>query len=151
TQRLRSMVDSLHADFIVITGDLVRDALRVGEPEARGYYDMFAAERKSFRTPVYTVPGNHEMFGIETHLSHVSPTNPFFAREMYHSYFGPDYYSFTYGGVHFVGLNTIDIEGESYYGHVDSLQHAWLARDLAAIPHDMPVVTFDHIPFYTTG
>jgi len=151
TQRLRAMVDSLRPDFIVITGDLVRDALRVSETEARGYYDMFAAERKAFSTTVYTVPGNHEMFGIETHLSHVSPTNPFFARELYHSYFGPDYYSFNYGGVHFVGLNTIDIEGESYYGHVDSLQQAWLARDLAAIPADMPVVTFDHIPFYTTG
>jgi hypothetical protein len=151
TQRLRAMSDSLHADFVIITGDLVRDALRVGETEARGYYDMFAAERRAFTAPVYTVPGNHEMFGIETHLSHVSPSHPLFAREMYHAYFGPDYYSFNYGGVHFIGLNTIDIEGESYYGHVDSLQQAWLARDLAAIPPDMPVVTFDHIPFYTTA
>jgi hypothetical protein len=151
TQRMRTMVDSLRPDFVLISGDLVRDALRVSESEARGYYDMFAVERKAFRAPVYTVPGNHEMFGIETHLSHVASTHPLFAREMYRSYFGPDYYSFNYGGVHFVGLNTIDIDGESYYGHVDSLQQAWLARDLAAIPADMPVVTFDHIPFFTTG
>jgi Icc protein len=151
TQHLRAMSDSLHPDFVIVTGDLVRDALRVGENEARGYYDLFAVERRAFKAPVYSVPGNHEMFGIETHQSHVSPTHPLFARGMYHEYFGPDYYSFTYGGVHFVGLNTIDIEGEWYYGHVDSLQLAWLARDIAAIPADMPVVTFDHIPFYTTG
>jgi hypothetical protein len=44
----------------------------------------------------------------------------------------------------------VDIDGEWYYGHVDSLQLAWLARDIAAIPPGMPVVTFDHIPFFTT-
>ena len=150
-RRLRAMSDSLRPDFVIVTGDLVRDALRVGEAEARGYYDMFAAERERFASPVYTVPGNHENFGIETHLSHVSPAHPLFARGMYHHYFGPDYYSFTYGGVHFVGLNTVDIDGEWYYGHVDSLQLEWLARDIAAIPKDMPVVTFDHIPFYSSA
>ena len=151
TQRLRAMADSLRPDFVIITGDLVRDALRVGESEARGYYDLFAAERKAFKSPVYTVPGNHENFGIETHLSKVSPSHPLFARGMYHSYFGPDYYSFDRGGVHFVGLNTVDIDGEWYYGHVDSLQLQWLERDIAAIPPDMPVVTFDHIPFYSSA
>jgi len=151
TQRLRAMADSLRPDFVIITGDLVKDALRVGESEARGYYDLFAAERKGFRSPVYTTPGNHENFGIETQLSHVSPHHPLFGREMYHSYFGPDYYSFTYGGVHFVGLNTVDIDDKWYYGHVDSVQVAWLARDIAAIPADMPVVTFDHIPFYSSA
>ena len=151
TRRLRAMADSLRPDFVIITGDLVRDALRVGEPEARGYYDLFAAERKAFRSPVYTSPGNHENFGIETQLSHVSPDHPLFGRAMYHSYFGPDYYSFTYGGVHFVALNTVDIDDKWYYGHVDSVQVAWLARDIATIPADMPVVTFDHIPFYSSA
>jgi hypothetical protein len=33
---------------------------------------------------------------------------------------------------------------------VDSLQLAWLERDLANVPPSMPVVTFDHIPFFTT-
>jgi hypothetical protein len=42
-------------------------------------------------------------------------------------------------------LNSVDISGTSYYGHVDSfknLQLAWLARDSA----ETPVVTFEHIP-----
>src|SRR4029079_18583954 len=34
TQRLRTLVDSLKPGFLLITGDLVRDALRVPEPEA---------------------------------------------------------------------------------------------------------------------
>ena len=151
TRRLREMVDSLRPEFVLITGDLVRDALRVGEAEARGYYDLFARQRAAFRTPVYTVPGNHELFGIERHLSKVEPSHPLFGKAMYRSYFGPDYYSFNVGGVHFVGLNTVDIHDGWYHGHVDSLQLRWLERDLAALPSGTPVVTFDHIPFYSTA
>ena len=150
TQRLRALVDSIRPGLLLVTGDLVRDALRVGEAEATGYYELFAKERNAFRTPVFTVPGNHENFGIERDTSHVPTTHPLYGRGMYHHYFGPDYYSFTRGGVHFVGLNTADIDDQRYYGHVDSLQLAWLERDLALVPANTPVVTFDHIPFVTT-
>ena len=89
TQRLRALVDSIHPDLLIITGDLVRDALRVGEAEATGYYDLFARETAAFHTPVFTVPGNHENFGIERDTSHVSATHPLYGRAMYHHYFGP--------------------------------------------------------------
>jgi len=150
TQRLRALVDSVSPGLLLITGDLIRDALRVPEAEAVGYYELFVKERNAFRTPVFTVPGNHEIFGIERDTSHVPVTHPLYGRAMYHHYLGPDYYSFTRGGVHFVGLNTVDIEDQQYYGHVDSLQLAWLERDLALVPATTPIVTFDHIPFFTT-
>jgi Icc protein len=150
TRRLRAMADSLRPDFLLITGDLVRDALRVPELEATGYYELFQRETAQLTMPLWTVPGNHENFGIERNQSHVSPTNALYGRKMYRHYLGPDYYSFTYGGVHFVGLNTVDIDDMWYYGHVDSLQLGWLARDLALVPADMPVVTFDHIPFFSS-
>ena len=146
TRRFRAIVDSLKPDFVLIAGDLVKDALRVPEAEARGYYDLAKAEFGEFKCPVWLVPGNHENFGIETALSHVDPANPLFGRAMYHHYFGPDYYSFNRGGVHFIGLNSVDISGTSYYGHVDSLQLAWLVHDLAHVSAETPVVTFNHIP-----
>ena len=90
TQRLRALVDSIRPGLLLITGDLVRDALRVGEEEATGYYELFARERNAFRTPVFTVPGNHENFGIERDTSHVPATHPLYGRGMYHHYFGPD-------------------------------------------------------------
>jgi 3',5'-cyclic AMP phosphodiesterase CpdA len=68
---------------------------------------------------------------------------------MYRQFRGPDYYSFNAGGIHFVGLNSVDVDDMWYYGHVDSLQMQWLARDLATVPTAMPVVTFNHIPFFT--
>jgi 3',5'-cyclic AMP phosphodiesterase CpdA len=132
---------------VLITGDLVRDALRVPEPEATGYYEMFVRETGGFPMPVHVVPGNHELFGIERHHSLVAATHPMYGRGMFRHYLGPDYYSFTHGGVHFVGLNTADHEDLWYYGHVDSLQMKWLERDLALLRPGTPVVTFNHIPF----
>ena len=43
-RRLRALVDSIRPSFVIITGDLVKDALRVGESEATGYYDLFQRE-----------------------------------------------------------------------------------------------------------
>ena len=148
-RRFRTLTDSIAPSFVIVTGDLVRDALRVGEKEATGYYELFDTEARQFKAPVWTVPGNHENFGIERDTSHVDASHPLYGRGMYHHFRGPDYYSFTFGGVHFVGLNTVDIDDKWYYGHVDSTQLAWLAKDLARIPATMPVVTFDHIPFFT--
>lgn len=151
TRHLLKLVDSLKPDFVLITGDLVRDALRVSDTIATARYELFAGERARFHRPVWTIPGNHEIFGIETAKSHVSPDHPLFGRKMYRHYFGPDYYSFNYGGIHFVGLNSEDIEDQWYYGHIDAPQLTWLERDLSFVPPATPVVTFNHIPFFSAA
>lgn len=148
-QQLRTIVEQQRPDFVLVTGDLVRDALRVGEEEARGYYDLYTQEARRFPVPVWSIPGNHEIFGIERHLSLVSPRHPLYGKGMYRDRLGPNYYSFNHGGVHFVGLDSVDIADLWYYGHVDDVQLAWLKADLAAVSPDMPVVTFNHIPFAT--
>jgi Icc-related predicted phosphoesterase len=150
-QKFRAVVDSAKPDFVIVTGDLVRDALRVSEKEASANYELYQDQVKQITVPVWNVPGNHENFGIERQSSLVSSKNPLYGRGMYHHYFGPDYYSFNYGGIHFVGINSVEFEDLFYYGHVDSMQLEWLKKDLAAIPANMPVVTFNHIPFYSGG
>jgi predicted MPP superfamily phosphohydrolase len=146
TRRLRALVDSLRPAFVLISGDLVRDALRVSEPEARGYYELLARELEAFPMPVYPVPGNHEIFGIERHHSLVSSTHPLYGKRMYRSFFGPNYYAFSYGGLHFLGLDTVDYDDLWYNGHVDSVQVAWIASQVARLPAGTRVVTFNHIP-----
>jgi 3',5'-cyclic AMP phosphodiesterase CpdA len=150
-RRLRELVDSLQPDLVLLTGDLIRDALRVPEEVARGYYELLESELSRFTVPVYTVPGNHEKFGIERHHSLVSATHPLYGNRMYRHYLGPNYYSFTYGGMHFLGLDTVDYHDLWYHGHVDDLQLAWIAADVAAVPADMPLVIFTHIPFFGGG
>jgi hypothetical protein len=118
--RLRAVIDSVNPAFVLVTGDLTRDALRVPEAEARGYYELYLSETARIKAPVWSVPGNHELFGIERHLSLVSQKHPLYGRGMYRHFMGPDYYSFNAGGVHFVGLNTADNDDLWYDGHVDS-------------------------------
>ena len=149
-RRFRQMTDSLAPAFVLMGGDLVRDAMSQTESSARSYFDLYTAESKSFRTPVWNVPGNHDHYGIIRSRSHADPANPLYNRGMYRRYFGPDYYSFNYGGVHFVGLNTISPDDSAYYGDVDSVQMEWLKRDLAHVPAAMPIVTFNHIPMISS-
>lgn len=146
TRRLRALVDSIRPDFTIVTGDLIRDAMSQQEPLARSYFELFDAETRGFASPLWTVPGNHDHFGIIPARSKVPATHPLYDRGMYRHYRGPDYYSFTYGGVHFVALNTLLPDDSAYYGRVDSVQLAWLKRDLATLAPDVPIVTFNHIP-----
>ena len=148
---LQALVDSIRPDFVLLTGDLIRDALRVSDTVATFRYELYTREQGKLSRPVWTAPGNHEIFGIERDRSHVSDDHPLYGRKMYRHYLGPDYYSFNYGGVHFIALNTEDYDDQSYYGHVDSVQLAWLKQDLASVPDSVPVVTFNHIPFFTAA
>jgi predicted MPP superfamily phosphohydrolase len=151
TVKLRNLTDKLKPNFVLVCGDLVRDALRVPEEEAKRYYELYVENISKFSVPVWSVPGNHEIFGIERHMSLVSQKNPMYGKNMYAHYLGPNYYSFNYGGIHFVGLDDVDFEDTWYYGHVDSLQMSWLKQDLAAVPEKTPVVTFKHIPMFSGG
>ncbi len=150
-KRFRELADSTGAEFILLTGDLIRDALRNPEALSSAYYEMFLKEISKFKIPVYSVPGNHELFGIERDKSLVSAEHPLYGKKMYRHFLGPDYYSFNYGGIHFVGMNTVDFQNLYYYGGVDSLQLKWLKGDLAAIDPQKPVITFNHIPFLSPG
>jgi len=150
-QKFRNIVDSVKPSLVLITGDLVKDALRVSEGEAKGFYELFLREIHKINFPVWCAPGNHEIFGIERHLSLVSAQHPLYGKKMYRHYLGPDYYSFNYNGIHFVALNSLEFEDLWYYGGIDSLQLEWLKKDLAAVALTTPIVTFQHVPFFSGG
>ena len=43
----------------------------------------------------------------------------------------------------------MEFEDLWYYGHVDSTQLNWLREDLSAVAPTTPVITFNHIPFFS--
>ncbi len=151
TRRLRELVVALRPDFVLLTGDLVADAPGLGEAEVRRDYELFVREIATFPVPVWTVPGNRELFGIERHKSLVSSEHPLYGKQMYRHYLGPDYYSFNYGGVHFIALDTVAYHELWYYGYVDATQLAWLEEDLAHVAAATTVVSFNHIPLISAG
>jgi 3',5'-cyclic AMP phosphodiesterase CpdA len=97
--------------------------------------------------PWYNVPGNHDMNFQAGHDRD--------SLETFKRYFGPPYYSFEYGQVHFVVLDTVDYLGRdaqrgrlgrTYEGRVSERQIAWLENDLEHVPTDRLVVLAMHIP-----
>lgn len=149
--RFREMADSIKADFILVSGDLIRDALRVNEEVASAYYEMYVSEIDKFSMPVYSGVGNHEIFGIERDKSLVSSEHPLYGKNMYRKYLGPNYYSFNYGGIHFISLDGVQYQNLYYFGGIDEVQLTWLEKDLADIPTSTPIITFNHIPFASPG
>jgi hypothetical protein len=160
-QRFKEITAAREPDFVLVTGDLIEDALRVPEPEAQSHFELYTREIANFPVPVWSAPGNHDFFGIERFRSLVAPTHPLYGKKMYRKFLGPNYYSFNFGNVHFIALDTVQIEDQWYYGGVDEEQLAWLEQDLSFVPADATIVTFHHIPllsarpstwgFYKTG
>jgi hypothetical protein len=148
-RRFRALVDSVHPDLVLMGGDLIRDAMSQTQATAESQFTLFRGELAPIAALTRTVPGNHDHYGIIRSRSHADSANPLYNRGMYRKYLGPDYYSFTIGGVHFVGMNSVQTDDSAYFGFIDPVQMRWLARDLETIPAAMPVVTFMHIPMVT--
>ena len=90
--------------------------------------------------PWYNIKGNHDTNSKEAGNQ--------FSSESFLRVFGPTYYSFDYGSVHFVVLNNAYwIPGEDWYKiQLGSDQMAFLENDLELVPEDRLVVLMMHIP-----
>ena len=124
-------------EFGLTVGDVVFDNLEL--------YDRHKAMMGLMGIPQWYLPGNHDM-------NFESP-NAQFANETYKKHFGPPYYSFDYGNVHFVALNNVEYAGAGnefssgvYRGYISAAQLQWLRNDLAQVPMDKLIVIASHIP-----
>jgi Icc protein len=148
-RRALEMAKTRGPDFAIVTGDLNRDALRVDEPTARSRMELYAAEASKSPVPLRSVPGNHDIFGIERHRSLVPATNPSYGKALYEQILGPRYYSFDRGRIHFVMLDTLGVDDLWYYGLLEPDELAWLRKDLAHVRPGTTVVTAGHVPLRT--
>lgn len=73
------------------------------------------------------------------------------SRTMYAAHFGPAYYSFNRGRVHYIVLDGVFALGKDYLytGYLAERQLEWLEQDLALVPEGSPVVVLTHIPTYS--
>ena len=131
----------LDAAFGVTLGDIVYDNLSL-------YYPLNAAVAR-IGLPWYNVIGNHDMNFDATGDEH--------SDETFEGVFGPPYYSFDYGPVHFIAMDTIKLtrpEGErpgDYAGKIDARQLEFIRNDLAQVPPERLVVLMMHIPFFAAN
>ncbi len=120
------------AAFGVTLGDIVFDKLELFEPLNQSI--------ALIGIPWYNVIGNHDL-NMDAHQDHHSD-------ETFERVFGPPYYSFDYGPVHFLVLDDVEWLGreKKYRGGLGPDQMAFIKNDLASIPKDQMVVLMMHIP-----
>lgn len=129
------------AAFGVSLGDIAFDDLTTHEPlvEAFGLIGV----------PWFNVLGNHD-------LNYDARDNRF-AYESFRRVFGPTWFSFDHGPVHFIVLNNIAWTGAdpnvpaskgSYEGRLGDRQLEFVAQDLQHVPKSRLVVLLMHIPLH---
>ena len=125
-----------HAAVGIMVGDIVGNIKQVDH-----FNPWMVSEINKCGFPFFYVCGNHD---IDTSTS----TNED-ARGIFNRYFGPSYYSFNRGKVHYVVLDDVFWTGRNYYGYLPKTQLDWLSQDLALVPEGSTVIVAMHIPCYS--
>ncbi len=139
--------DNSKTECLIFEGDVMGDDLSL--------YPRFKRIISVGGVPQYFVAGNHDLdFDATTDADSFDT----FRRE-----WGPEYYSFDIGQVHFVVLDNVrypcngidphpfcDLSARpTYNGVISQRQLDWLKNDLALVPKDKLIVLNAHIPFAT--
>lgn len=136
-------------ELIIVEGDVMGDDM--------GLLPRFLNNMSAANAPQYLVAGNHDLdFDADTDED---------STDSFRNIWGPNYYSFTVGKVHFVVLDNVTYpctstdpkgnpdarwafcdSGKTYNGRISEMQLEWLANDLAYVPQDHLIVLNYHIP-----
>ncbi|MEL6600365.1 MAG: calcineurin-like phosphoesterase family protein [Pseudomonadota bacterium] len=145
--RMLATRDNSDTECLIFAGDIMGDDLSL--------YPRFKEIIAVGGVPQYFVGGNHDIDFDAPTDQHSFDT---FRRE-----WGPEYYSFDIGNVHFVGLDNVRYPcngvdphpfcspdgAETYNGVLSQRQLDWLRNDLSFVPEDKLIVLTAHIPFVT--
>jgi hypothetical protein len=135
---LKALVQSYGSNSLfhgIGCGDLVWDK-----------FDLFADYKEAIEmtgVPFFNVIGNHDM-DIDGRTDDVSA-------QTFRQQFGPTYYSFNRGQVHYVVLDDVFFIGTAkrYIGYITENQLRWLEKDLALVKPGTTIVVSLHIPTNT--
>lgn len=121
--------------FGIGCGDLVFDKLEL--------FKDYNQSIKNINIPFYQVLGNHDM-DLNVRSDELSS-------KTFETLFGPTYYSFNRGEIHYVVLDDVFFVGKDkkYIGYINEKQLAWLEQDLSLVTPGTTVVVSLHIPTFT--
>lgn len=114
----------------IADGDIMFDHLELYPEYERGV--------RRIGVPFFQVVGNHDL-DMESRTDEAST-------DTFSRHFGPRYYSFDRGAVHYVVLDDVFWHGSGYLGYLDADALAWLAEDLSRVEPGAPVFLATHIP-----
>lgn len=121
---IKSVVDETNPAFIIHTGDICyEDGL---EAHIRGM------NSQNMGVPVRYVIGNHDYVDVGN-----------YGEELFESIYGPVWYSFDVGNVHYV-VTPFQVGGDFPSGYNKNDRWKWLENDLKHVSPDKKVVVFNH-------
>ncbi|MDO9153352.1 MAG: calcineurin-like phosphoesterase family protein [Paludibacter sp.] len=131
-EKTASSISTLMPVHAISMGDIVFDRLELFDT-----YKQIIAQTK---LPFYQVVGNHDL--------DYNDRSDELSVKTYSSKFGPVYYSFNKGNIHYVVLKDVFYYGDTYkyMGYIDENQLLWLEKDLATVKSGSTVVLSLHIP-----
>ncbi|HVU16931.1 MAG TPA: metallophosphoesterase [Candidatus Didemnitutus sp.] len=136
---LRTTIERINAlpkspDFILHTGDLTHLA------EA-GEFDTLEQMLRDCRTgKIFYVPGEHDI---------LNDNGALYRERFGRGTLGTGWHSFDQKGVHFIGLVNVASISEGGLGVLGAEQLDWLARDVASLSSETPIVVYAHIPLWS--
>lgn len=106
-------------------------------------FELFPDYQKAVEVggiPFFQVIGNHDM--------DITSRSDEGSGETFKNLFGPTYYSFNRGQIHYVVLDNVFFIGtaKKYIGYLTEKQLQWLEQDLSYVPAGATVVVALHIP-----
>lgn len=127
-------LNRLRPDFVVVCGDLTD---RTGDEEEITAYKQ-TMRRLDPTIPIYNVPGNHDVGNLP------SPST----LANYRAAYGPDYYTFHYGRVLGIVLDSSLIASSDRAPDEAAKQDAWLRNILSHANSNQQILVFQHIPYF---
>lgn len=124
-------------------------------------WDIFWTGKTGFKIPQYLDQTNCfnalTMFcTVGNHDNDMYKTDDWSCMEEYREYFGPTYYSFNIGKIHYISLDDVythnsgtGADGRAYDFRLTDEEVAWLRKDLSHVDKSTPVVVAMHIPLLT--
>ncbi len=127
-----SLKDISRPTHALVAGDLIS--------HDHSLYEEYNNITSTIGIPFFSAPGNHDLV--------VNGRSNYNSTYKYSNIFGPDYYSFNIGNIHYVVLNDCFYIGRDYFyiGYLTEDQLSWLERDLSYVPKGSTVVVTMHIP-----
>ncbi len=121
-------------EFLLHTGDLSHLA------EADEFDTLEQLLRDCKTKQVFYVPGEHDI---------LSDNGAQYLERFGKGSLGAGWHSFDQKGVHFIGLVNVANISEGGLGTIGAAQLDWLAKDLAPLSADTPIVVYAHIPLWS--
>jgi hypothetical protein len=131
-------INHLYPEFVVSVGDLI-DGPTNTEPKILQFWKEFDDEVALLKSPFVYVPGNHDIWDASS-------------KDIYEARYGPTYRSFNYRGLHFISLDTEEMDDQGRKtDRIDGKQLEWLKQDLERNRDARRILVLLHKPIWLSG